>query len=140
MRRNQWTRTAKSCGNVMGVVNLVLLIFGEPTPLTLGLAVVLAPLTLAVGLKLTAALACNCVGLALGNCHERVELVVSGIAAVQPSSAGEMYREAMLAEIRAAETDQIRAIANNLVVTAPRTVLAAWIRIPRLPWKRGARR
>jgi hypothetical protein len=135
MRRDQWTRTAKSCGHVVGVVNLVLLIFGGSTPLTLGLAVMLAPLTLALGLKLTAVLACNCIGLALGNCHERAELVVCGISAVQPPSAGEMYREAMLAEIRFAPAEQVRAITNNLLITAPRTILAAWTRLLWLPRK-----
>jgi hypothetical protein len=117
-----------------------MLIFGEPTALMLGLAVVLAPLTLALALKSTAFLACNSVSLALGNRLERAELLICAIGAVQPPSAGERYRETMLAEIRVVPADQVPAIANNLLQSAPRTILAAWARIPRLTWKWGARR
>lgn len=140
MRRHQCTKAAKRCGAVVGVANLFLLIFAEPTAVMLGLTVVLAPLTLAVALKVTAFVACNGVSLALGNRLERAELLVCAIGAVQPASAGERYRETMLAEIRAAPADQVLAIANNLLQTAPGTVLAAWARMPRLPWQQGARR
>jgi hypothetical protein len=140
VRRDQWAKAAKSCGDAVGVVNLVLLIFGEPTTLTLGLAVVLAPLTLALALKVTAFLACSCVSIALGNRQERTELLVCAIAAVQPPGAGERYREAMLAEIRFAPACQVRALANNLLITGPRTILAAWARLPSLLWKRLPRK
>lgn len=140
MRPDQWAKTAKNGGRIIGVGNIILLIFGEPTTLTLGLAVVLAPLTLAFALKLTAFLACSFVSFALGDRRERAELLVCVIGAVQPSSAGEQYREAMLAEIRFAPSGQVQAITGNLLMTALRIILAAWVRIPRRPRKWVARR
>lgn len=130
----------KICAYAVGVGNLMMLVLGEPTTLTLSLAVALTPFTLAMALKLTAFLACNFVSFALGDRRDRAELLVCAIGAVQPSSAGEDYREAMLAEIRFAPSDQVRAIATNLLITALKTILAAWVRIPRRPWKRAARR
>lgn len=121
----------------MGVGNLILLIVGEPTAVTLGLAVVFAPFTLATALRLTAFLACSVVSLALGDRQERAEVLVCAISAVQPPNAGEQYREAMLAEIRAAEPEQVGAIRTNLMATAPRTILAAWGRLPRPLWVRA---
>jgi hypothetical protein len=138
--RKEWRKVARSFGDVVAVANLILLIFAKPTALTLSLVVVLAPLTLALALKLTAVLACHCVSLALGNRRERAEFLVCAIGAVQPPTAGERYREAMLAEIRFAPSNQIRPIANNLLLTALRTILAAWVRIPRLPRRWAARR
>jgi hypothetical protein len=43
----------------------------------------------------------------------------------------------MLAEIRAAPSDRVRAISANLMTAAPRTILAAWVRIPRPLWERA---
>ncbi len=140
MRPDQWAKGAKTGGHVVGVGNLILLIFGEPTTLTLGLALVLAPLTLTFALKLTAFLACSFVSFALGDRQERAELLVCAIGAVQPPSSGEQYQEAMLAEIRFAPPDQVHAIARNLFVTALRTILAAWLRIPRRLRRWAARR
>lgn len=140
MRPDQWAKTAKNGGHIVGVGNLLLLIFGEPTTLTLGLALVLSPLTLTFALKLTAFLACSSVSFALGDRRERAELLVCAIGAVQPPSAGERYRETMLAEIRFAPSEQVHAIARDLFITALRTILAAWLRIPRRPRRRAARR
>jgi hypothetical protein len=126
----RWVKVAKICADAVGVGNLVLLMLGGPTIWTLGLAVVLAPFTLALALKLTAFLACNLVSLALGDCRERTELLVCAVGGLQPSRAGETYREAMLAEISAAPSHQVRAIRSNLVTTAPRTILAAWAQLP----------
>ncbi|PZS27976.1 MAG: hypothetical protein DLM61_15640, partial [Pseudonocardiales bacterium] len=61
MWRGRWMKVAKICGYAVGVGNLILLVLGGLTILTLGLAVVLAPFTLALALKLTAFLACNSV-------------------------------------------------------------------------------
>lgn len=127
----RWVKVAKICGYAAGVANLILLVIGGATILSLGLAVVLAPFTLALALKLTAFLACNVVSLALGDCRERAELLVCAVGALQPSCAGERYREAMLAEVNAAPSHQVRAIRTNLVTTAPRTILAAWVHPPR---------
>jgi hypothetical protein len=140
MRADQWAQAAKTGGHIVGVGNLILLIFGEPTTLMLGLALVLAPLTLTSALKLTAFLACSSVSFALGDRRERAELLVCAIGAVQPPSAGEQYRETMLAEIRFAPSGQVHAIARNLLITALRTILAAWLRIPRRPRRWAARR
>ncbi len=129
--RGRETRKAKTCVHAVGVGNLMLLIFGDPSTLALGLVVVLAPFTLASALQLTAFLACSSVSVALGDRRERVELLVCAIGALQPPSEGEDYREAMLAEIRAAPFPLVRAIGINLVQTAPRTILAAWARFLR---------
>ena len=56
------------------------------------------------------------------------------VGGLQPPRAGETYREAMLAEISAAPSHQVRAIRSNLVTTAPRTILAAWTQLPRPLW------
>ncbi|MGH3776443.1 MAG: hypothetical protein ACRDRR_12040 [Pseudonocardiaceae bacterium] len=137
MRRDRWAKVAKICGYALGVGNPALLVLGEPTALTLGLAVVLAPFTLALVLQLTAFLACNFVSLALGDPRERAELLVCAVSGLQPPSAGEEYREAMLAEISAAPPHQVRAIRINLMHTAARTILAAWAHVPRRLWKRA---
>ncbi|MBV9160380.1 MAG: hypothetical protein JO281_02225 [Pseudonocardiales bacterium] len=137
MRRDQRAKVAKSCGHILGVSNLILLVFVEPTALTLSLAVALTPFTLAMALRLTAFLACGVLSLALGDRRDRSELLACAIGAVQPSGAGEKYREAMLAEIRAAPSDRVRAIAANLMTAAPRTILATWVRIPRPLWERA---
>jgi hypothetical protein len=129
----QWVKVAKICGYAVGVGNLILLVLGGPTIVTLGLAVVLAPFTLALALTLTAFLACNVVSLALGDCRERTELLVCAVGGLQPPHAGEKYREAMLAEVNAAPSHLVRAIRTNLAKTAPRTILAAWVRFPRPP-------
>jgi hypothetical protein len=131
MRRGRWATVAKICGYALGVGNLILFVLGGSTILTLGLAVVLAPFTLAVALKLTAFLACSFVSLAIGDHRERAELLVCAVGTLQPPNAGEKYREAMLAEISAAPAYQVRAIRTNLVKTAPRTILAAWAHLPR---------
>jgi hypothetical protein len=141
MERDRRAKVAKSCSRILGVSNLILLVFGGPTTVALGVMIVLVPFTLALALELTAFLACSFVSLALGDRRERAELLVCAIGAVQPSSAGDKYREAMLAEIRDDLADEIiRAVAANLLITAPRTILAAWVRIPRPLWKRAARR
>lgn len=127
----RWMKVAKICGYAVGVGNLILLVLGGLTIWTLGLAVVLAPFTLALALKVTAFLACNLVSLALGDCRERTELLVCAVGALQPPRASEKYREAMLAEVSAAPSYQVRAIRTNLVTTAPRTILAAWAPLPR---------
>jgi hypothetical protein len=138
VRRDRRAKVAKSCGHVLGAGNLILLIFGEPTTATLGVTVVLAPFTLAMALKLTVFLACSCVSLALGDRQERAELLVCALSTVQPANDGEKYQEAMLAEIRTAPPDQVRAIATNLITAAPRTILGAWGRIPKpLLWERA---
>jgi hypothetical protein len=131
LRRDQRAKVAKSCGNILGVSNVILLVVGEPTIVNLGLVVVLVPFTLALALKLTIFLACNLVSLALGDCRERTELLVCAVGGLQPPHAGETYREAMLAEVSAAPPHQVRAIRNNLVTTAPRTIFAAWAQLPR---------
>ena len=132
MRSGRRARTAKICGHALGVGNLMLLVFGEPTtPLAFVAVVVLAPFTLASGLGLTVLLACSSVSFALGERRERAELLVGVIGGLQPPSEGEKYREAMLAEIRAAPSHLVRAIGINLVQTAPRTILAAWAHFPR---------
>jgi hypothetical protein len=138
MWRGRWVEVAKICAYVLGVGNVVLLVLGEPTTLILGVEVVLAPFTLAVALKLTVFLACSAVSLVLGDRRERVELLVCAIGVLQPPSAGKGYREAMIAEIRAARSHQVRAIGTNLVATAPKTILEAWVRIFR-PLRKRAR-
>lgn len=139
MWRGHRVEVAKICAHVVGVGNFILLVLGEPATLSLGLAVVLAPFTLASALMLTTFLACGMVSLALGDHQERVELLVCAIGGVQPPSAGEKYREAILAEIRAAPPHQMRAIGINLMKTAPRTILEAWVHFPR-PLRKPARR
>lgn len=131
MRCGGWAKVAKFGGYALGVATLILLVFGEPTTLTLILVVLLAPFTLALALKLTAFLACSVVSLGLGDSQERTELLVCAIGRLQPPSAGERYREAILAEVGAAPSDQIRAIRTDLMKNAPRTILAAWVRLPR---------
>ncbi len=140
MWRGRWVQAAKAGGYALGVGNLVLLVLGGPTILTLALAVVLAPFTLALALKLTAFLACSVVSLALGDCRERTELLVCAVGALQPPRAGERYREAILAEVSAAPPHQVRAISTNLAQTAPRTILAAWVHLPRPLWSGPATR
>ncbi|HZA17174.1 MAG TPA: hypothetical protein VE645_09850 [Pseudonocardiaceae bacterium] len=137
MRRGWRAEAAKTGGYALGVGNLALLVAAEPTTVTLSLAVVLAPFTLALALKLTAFLACSLVSLALGDPRERAELLVCAVGALQPPSAGERYREAMLAEISAAPSNQVGAIRVDLMKTAARTILAAWARFSRRLWKRA---
>ncbi len=136
MRRGWRVEIAKACGYALGVGNLALLVLAEPTTLTLGMVVVLAPFTLALALKLTAFLACIFVSLALGDPRERADLLVCAVGGLQPPKAGENYREAMLAEIGAAPADQVRAIRANLMRNAASTVLAAWAQLSRRFWKR----
>jgi hypothetical protein len=138
MWRGRRAEAAKICAHAVGVGNLILLVLGEPTTLTLSLAVALTPFTLATALKLTTFVTCNMVSLALGDGRERAELLVCAIGGVQPPSEGEKYREAMLAEIRAAPSHQLRAIGANLMKTAPKTILGAWVRLPR-PLRERAR-
>ncbi|HKR51323.1 MAG TPA: hypothetical protein VJT72_17425 [Pseudonocardiaceae bacterium] len=138
MWRGRRAEVAKIFAHAVGVGNLILLVLGEPAKLSLGLAVVLAPFTLASGLMLTTFLACGMINLALADHQERVELLVCAIGGVQPSSAGEKYREAILAEIRAAPPHQMRAIGINLMKTAPRIILEAWVRPPK-PLQKPAR-
>ncbi len=129
MWRGRWARVAKICAYALGVGNLVLLV-GEPAAaLTSGLALVLvlAPFTLAAALKFTAYLACGFVSVALGDRPERTEVLVCVIAGLQPPIEGERYREAILAEVRAASPDQVLAIRIDLLKNAPRTILAAWV-------------
>jgi hypothetical protein len=135
-------KAAKSCAHAVGVGNVIMLVLAKPGALILSLAVVLAPFTLAMALRLTAALALGVLSLALIARRDRAELLVCAIGAMQPPSAGEEYRETMIADIRDDElTDEIlRKIPANLLKTAPRTILAAWVRIPRLLWKRATRR
>jgi hypothetical protein len=131
MLHDQWAKVSIISGYALGVGNLVLLVLGGPTILTLGLAVMLAPFTLALALTLTALLACSLVSFVLGDPRERAELLVGAIGRLQPPSAGEKYRETMLAEVSAAPSHLVVAIRTNLVTTAPRTILAAWVRFPR---------
>ena len=42
MWRGRWLKVAKICGYAVGLGNLILLVLGGPTILTLGVAVVLA--------------------------------------------------------------------------------------------------
>ncbi len=136
MWRGQRGRAAKRiCCHALGVGNVMLLVFGDSTT-TLSLAVVLAPFTIASALILAALLACWVLCFALGDSRERAELLVGVIGGLQPSSEGEKYREAMLAEIRAAPSRLVQAIGINLVQTAPRTILAAWAR-PEEPSEAG---
>ncbi len=136
MRRGQWGELPKVGGYALGVCNLGMLVFAEPTTVSLGLAVVLAPFTLALALHLTAFLACNVVSLALGDRRERAELLVCAVAALQPPSVGEKYQEAMLAEISAVPSHLVPAMRINLLKTATRTVLAAWTQSARRLRKR----
>jgi hypothetical protein len=129
MWRDRWAEVARICAYAVGVGNLVLCVLGEPTTLTLGVTVVLAPFTLAVALKLTAFLACSAVSLALGDRRERIELLICAIGGLQPPRAGKEYQEAMIAEICAAPSHQVQTIGTNLLTTAPRTILQAWARI-----------
>jgi hypothetical protein len=137
MWRSWRAELVKACCYTLGVGNLALLVFAAPTTVTLGLAVALAPFTLALSLQLTAFLACSFVSLALGNPRERAELLVCVVGGLQPPSAGDKYREAMLAEISVAPTDQVRSIRINLMHTAPRTVLVAWAQFSRRLWRRA---
>jgi hypothetical protein len=134
--RDRRVRIARISGYALGVSNIILLILGGPTIVTLGLAVVLAPFTLAVALTLTTLLACSVVSFALGDARERAELLVSAIGRLQPPSEGEKYQEAMLAEVSAAPSHLVVALRTNLVVTAPRNIVAAWVHLLSLPRKR----
>ncbi|MGH3871149.1 MAG: hypothetical protein ACRDSR_06460 [Pseudonocardiaceae bacterium] len=131
MDRDRRAQVAKTCFHAVGLGNLMLLLAAEPSTMTLGLAAVLAPFTLATALQLTAFLACNLIGLVLCGPRERAEFLVLAVRALQPPGAGERYQESMLAEIHAAPADQVQAIRTNLVVTAPRTVLTAWLHRPK---------
>lgn len=131
MRCGRWATVATSGCYALGVGNLILLVSVEPTTLTLILEVSVAPFTLALALKLTAFLACSVVSLALGDRQERTELLVCALGGLQPPSAGERYREAILAEVGAAPPQQVRAIRTDLMKNAPRTILAAWVRLAR---------
>ena len=133
MWRGQRIKVVKIGGYAFGVAYLILLVLGGPTIWILGPAVVLVPLTLALVLRLTAFFACGFVSLALGDPRERVELLVCAIGRLQPPSAGEKYREAMLAEVSAAPPHLVRAIRTNLAKTAPRTILATWVHLLRSP-------
>lgn len=137
MRRGWWVEVAKACAYSLGVANIALLIVAESTTLTLVLALLLGPFTLALALKLTAVLACGFVSLAIGDPRERAELLVSVVAGAQPPSAGEQYREAMQAEISVAPTDLVATIRINLMKTATHTILAAWAQCFRRLWKRA---
>ncbi|MGH3824723.1 MAG: hypothetical protein ACRDRA_18100 [Pseudonocardiaceae bacterium] len=126
-----------------GVSNVIILTLGAPTALTLSVAVLLAPFTLATALQLTVFVACSVLSYALSDNRDRAELLVHALAVLLPRSAGENYLEAMSAEIRTAPSHQVRPIALNLISTAPRTILDAWVRLPRPLWRRwrqGARR
>lgn len=136
MRCGRWAMAAKTCCYALGVGNVVLLTLGGSTILTLGLAIMLAPFTLAVALQLTAFLACSFVSLALGDGRERTELLVCAVSGLQPPGAGERYKEAMLAEISTAPPHQVEAIRTDLAKTAPTTILAAWVYLPR-PFRNG---
>lgn len=131
MRCGKWAKVTKVCGYALGVGNLMLLIVGEPTTLTLILVVILAPFTIIMALNLTTFLSCNIVCVALGDRRERAELLVCAIAGVQPPNAGEEYQETMLAVISAAQSHKVRAIRANLMRTAPGTILAAWVGLSR---------
>lgn len=142
MWRGRRVKAAQSCAYAVGVGNLIMLVLAKPTALTLSLAVVLALFTFAMALRLTASLALGVLSLVLSDRRGRAELLVCAIGALQPPSAGEEYRETMIADIRDDEmTDEIlRTIPANLLKNAPRTIVAAWIRIPRPLWKRVTRR
>ncbi|MBV8540471.1 MAG: hypothetical protein JO063_00205 [Pseudonocardiales bacterium] len=141
MWRGRRAEVGKICAYAAGAGNLVLLVFGAHTTWTLGLAVVLAPFTLATALHLTTFLACGVLSLVLGNRREQAELLVCAIGAMQPSTAGEEYQETMIAVIRHARPDEARKIRNDLMAAAPRTVLEAWVRrLLRSPQKRPASR
>lgn len=122
-----------------GLANLIILTFGAPTALTLSVAVLLAPFMLATALQLTVLVACSVLSYALSDGRDRAELLVRMISAMLPRSADEKYREAMIADIRVARSHQIRPIALNLIATAPRTILDAWVRLPRPLWRRWRR-
>lgn len=124
-------RAAIICGHTLGMANLMLLTFGDPTTLAVSLAaVVLAPFTLGSVLSLTALFACASIGFTLADRRERTELLVCVIGGLQPPIEGEKYREAMLAEIRAAPSHLVQAIRMNLIQTAPRIILGAWVHFP----------
>ncbi|MGH3995996.1 MAG: hypothetical protein ACRDTJ_00855, partial [Pseudonocardiaceae bacterium] len=125
--RGRWVDVVKICCYTLGVGNLIFLVFAEPTTLTLSLSVMLAPFTLAMALKLMAFLARSTVGFALGDRRERVEMLISAIGGLQPPGAGEKYRDIMIAEIHDVPYGALRVIKTDLVKTAPRTVLNAWV-------------
>ncbi len=131
MNRERRARVIRICAHVVGVANLLLLLFADPTTVVLGLSALLAPFTLAMGLQLTAFLACGAVSFALGGHRERAELLVCVISRMQRTGMGERYQESMLAEIHAAPIQLLRAIRTNLVITAPRIILASWTHLPR---------
>jgi hypothetical protein len=139
MRRDWRAKVATDCAHILGVGNFIMLAFGRPTAVSLGLAAVLAPFTIATALRSAAFFGCSFVSFAIGDRRERAELLVGAIGAVQPPGAGEQYRETMLAVIHAARPDQVRAIAIDLMVAAFRTILDAWVRIPRPLWERARR-
>ena len=129
-RRAEVTKKTKKFAYAMGVANLIILIFGASTALTLSVAIVLAPFLLATGLQLTASIACGALSYALSDRRDRAELLARVIATMLPWRAGEQYQEAMIAEIRAAPPHLVRPIALNLVATAPRTILEVWVLLP----------
>lgn len=135
-------KAAEICAYAVGVGMLIMLVFAKPTALTLILAVALAPFTLAMALRLTAFLACGVLSLALGDWRDRAVALICVIAALLPPGESEQYQETMIANIRdlAASPELVRKMYINLLKTAPRTILAGWIRIPRPPWKRTARK
>ncbi len=138
MGRGRWATVATICGDSLGVANLILLAHPASAKVTLGLAVVLAPFTLALALRPTAFLACHVVSLVLSSRRDRVELLICAIGGLQPPLKGEKYREAILAELRAAPSHQVAAIRTDLMKNAPRTIVAAWAHVPRPPGQ-GAR-
>lgn len=133
MWQGRRAKAAEICAYAVGVGVLITLVLAEPTALTLGLAIVLAPFTLAMALQLTAFLAGGMLSFTLSDCRDRAELVACAIGAVQPPGEGEQYQETMVAMIRdpSASLKQVRAMRSNLLITAPRTILEAWMRVLR---------
>ncbi|MBV9140794.1 MAG: hypothetical protein JO115_07740 [Pseudonocardiales bacterium] len=126
-------KAAKICAYAVGVGMLIMLVLATPTALTLSLAVLLVPFTLAMSLRLTASLACDVLSLMLGDCRDRAELVASAIGAIQPPSEGEQYQETMVNTIRDpdASPELVRKMCIDLLKTAPSTILEAWMRVLR---------
>ncbi|MGH3853926.1 MAG: hypothetical protein ACRDR6_10625 [Pseudonocardiaceae bacterium] len=135
-RRRRRVTVAKIGAYVLCVGYLALLARGHPPSLILGLAVVLTPLTLAAGCKLTVFLALSALSFALADPRERTAQLVCAISGLQPSSVGEHYREAQLASILDPDLPRIGATAWNLVIKAPATILEAWVSFLRDRYKR----
>lgn len=161
MWRSHRAEVIKKSAYVLGVANLIILIFGVSNALTLSVAILLAPFLLATALQLTVFLACAVLSYALSNSWDRAELLASTISAMLPRGTDERYEETIIAEIREARAEwgwwialtltatapgtrgddhnrppDARRITLNLIATAPRAIYEAWVLVPLPLWQR----